>query len=38
MSIEKLINTFETLAYNVFAEDDFNKKMKLSKNRVIIGR
>lgn len=29
MNIEKLIDTFETLAYNVFAEDDFNKKNKI---------
>lgn len=29
MNIEKLINTFETLAYNVFAEDDFNKKNEI---------
>lgn len=29
MNIEKLMNTFETLAYNVFAEDDFNKKNEI---------
>lgn len=29
MNIEKLIANFETLAYNVFAEDDFNRKNQI---------